>query len=143
MSVVRRGSPPALPPAHALQAQRAHALQARRALPPQSIAPAWFVSPAPARSSGRQAGRKAPSKASPTFEAVIDSGCTWHSHPRREDLIHVRPCDDRIATADGADHTASCIGGLPVWAYDSDGGVRMIVTVTSDACPASAFTDYP
>ena len=53
--------------------------------------------------------------------------CTWHSHPRRKDLIHVRLCDDNIATADGADHTATCIGSLPVWAYDSDGVVRTVV----------------
>jgi hypothetical protein len=78
----------------------AHALQARAlpARPPGLAAP-------PARGSARHAWRKRPTAESPTFEAVIiDSGCTWHAYPRREDLIHTRPCDDNISTADGADH---------------------------------------
>ena len=60
------------------KAPLAYALQAQReARPPGLDRP-------PAYGSARQAGRKAPTKESPTFEAVVDSDCTWHSHPRRE-----------------------------------------------------------
>ena len=73
------------------------------------------------------------------FESVIDSGCTWHSHPRRDELIDVRLCDDRIATADGADHSATCIGTLPVLAYDSEGAQRFILIANVRCVPF--FTD--
>ena len=84
----------------------------------------------PARDSARHAGHKPPTAESPTFEAVIDSGCTWHAHPHLEELILTHPYDDKISTADGANHTAICIaiGGLLVWAYvyNSTGMLRTI-----------------
>eukprot|EP00965_Chrysotila_dentata_P054078 1794633-Pleurochrysis_carterae.AAC.1 len=32
---------------------------------------------------------------------VVDSGCTWHIHPHRDDLINIRPCTDRVTGIDG------------------------------------------
>ena len=81
----------------------------------------------PAQARAQRAGRKSPTEGSLSFEAVIDSGCTWHSHPRRTDLVNIRACDDVITTADGADHTATCIGSLPVLAYDTDGEIRLVL----------------
>ena len=84
MRVLQAGG---MPMARALQAQRtllrppqaargkaplAYALQAQRESQPPGLGRP------PAYGSARQAGRKAPTKESPTFEAVVDSGCTWH-----------------------------------------------------------------
>ena len=52
---------------------------------------------------------------------VVDSGCTWHSHPNADDLINRRPCVDAIAVADGVEHDCTCIGDLPLVALDRNG----------------------
>ena len=108
-----RGScPPAPPLAHSLQARRTCCRRLARLPRPlaardhwctrcrrarcQLARLAWLPRPLAARLGKRQAGgaeRKGPTAESPTFEAVIDSGCTRHSHPRRKDLIHTRHCD--------------------------------------------------
>ena len=45
----------------------------------------------------------------------------------------------RSPTADGTDHTATCIGSLPVWAYDSKGAVRTVIIPNVRCVPF--FTD--
>ena len=59
--------------------------------------------------------------------AVVDSGCTWHSHPEIRDLIKVRPCTDKISCAGGVVHHASHIGDLPVVCHNQTGKERVVL----------------
>ena len=52
---------------------------------------------------------------------VIDSGASFHMHPRLCDLSNTRPCADKIVGIDHAVHTCSQIGDLPMLARDSQG----------------------
>ena len=71
--------------------------------------------------------------------AIVDSGCTWHSHPEVKDLINVRPCTDKISCAGGVIHHASHIGDLPVVCHNQAGRER-VVLVRDVRCVPS-FTD--
>ena len=125
MQVLQAGGMPLAP---VLQAQRtlllpprpargkaplAYALQAQRTQP----RPPGLDRP-PAHGSARQAGRKAPTKESPipprlfSFSTAAARGT--RTLAARTSSKSAPGCDDRIATTDGADHTATCIGTLPV-----------------------------
>ena len=88
------------------------------------------------------------SRAAPTWRTVIgavclsiivDSGCTWHSHPDAEDLINLRPCDERIACADGVEHACSGIGDLPLITKDERGKEHTVLLRDVRCVPT--FTD--
>eukprot|EP00966_Prymnesium_polylepis_P254980 5891466-Prymnesium_polylepis.1 len=51
---------------------------------------------------------------------MLDSGCTFHMHPRRADLLNARPCSDGIT---GLTEKVYCkwVGDLPVTATDKSG----------------------
>eukprot|EP00966_Prymnesium_polylepis_P269511 6226229-Prymnesium_polylepis.1 len=57
---------------------------------------------------------------------TLDSGCTFHMHHRREDLMHARPCSDVIP---GLTEKVYCkwIGDLPITATDKSGRSRNLL----------------
>ena len=71
--------------------------------------------------------------------AVIDSGCSWHCHPRESDLINKRPCKDTMTGIDGEPQQVKCIGDLPALVRDSSGIWRRIVLRDVRCVPS--FTD--
>ena len=71
--------------------------------------------------------------------AIVDSGCTWHSHPELRDLINVRPCTDKISCAGGVVHHASHIGDLPVVCHNQAGKERVVLVRDVRCVPT--FTD--
>ena len=71
--------------------------------------------------------------------AIVDSGCTWHSHPEVRDLINVRPCTDKISCAGGVVHHASHIGDLPVVCHNQAGKERVVLVRDVRCVPT--FTD--
>ena len=123
--------PATKPPRGRADYRGAFAMQANsRQRPPGLIRPAAHArdrrAATPAFGSAHVAARKSPAAGSLNFEAVIDSGCTWNCHPRRDDLVDVRPCTDVITTADGAGHRATCVGTLRVLARDVDGDEKLV-----------------
>ena len=52
---------------------------------------------------------------------MIDSGCSWHVHYRREDLTNLRPCPDTFRGIDKQIHKAAGIGDMPVVVKNSKG----------------------
>lgn len=74
-----------------------------------------------------------------TLSIIVDSGCTWHSHPEITDLINVRPCDERIACADGVEHRCTAIGDLPLVAINHTG--RECTVLLRDVRCVPSFTD--
>ena len=58
---------------------------------------------------------------------VMDSGCTWHVHPVREDLVNLRPCNDRVEGVDRKVHPCTCMGDLPIVAQDAAGVHRQLL----------------
>ena len=71
--------------------------------------------------------------------AIVDSGCTWHSHPEVRDLINVRPSTDKISCTGGVIHHASHIGDLPVVCHNQEGNERVVLV--RDVRCVRAFTD--
>ena len=71
--------------------------------------------------------------------AVIDSGCSWHCHPRADDLINQRPCNDTMSGIDGKPQRVKCIGDLPAFVRDSTGFWRRILIRNVRCVPS--FTD--
>ena len=71
--------------------------------------------------------------------AIVDSGCTWHSHPEVRDLTNVRPCSDKISCAGGVVHHASHIGDLPVVCHNQAGKERVVLVRDVRCVPT--FTD--
>ena len=55
------------------------------------------------------------------INSVIDSGCSWHVHHRREDVINIRPCRDTFRGVDNKLHRATCMGDLPAVVKNSNG----------------------
>ena len=55
---------------------------------------------------------------------VIDSGCTWHVHPNRADLVNIRPCTDTMKGVDDVLHKCEGLGDLPIVAKDRSGSWR-------------------
>ena len=55
------------------------------------------------------------------IHGVIDSGCSWHVHYRREDLVNIRPCADTFRGIDKHQHRATGIGDMPVVVKDIHG----------------------
>ena len=52
---------------------------------------------------------------------VIDSGASFHVHPHAQDLINLRPCNNRIMGIDHRPHDCSSVGDMPVLARGDDG----------------------
>ena len=71
--------------------------------------------------------------------AVIDSGCSWHCHPRLEDLINRRPCHDTMTGIDGKPQRVKCIGDLPAFVRDNTGLWRRVIIRNVRCVPT--FTD--
>ena len=109
----------------------------------QSQAKAYDRVRARAALSAPTTGRKAPTWRSLLnviqLSIILDSGCTWHSHPNAEDLINLRPCNERIACADGVEHACSGIGDLPLLAKDGSGKEHMVLLRDVRCVPT--FTD--
>ena len=55
---------------------------------------------------------------------VIDSGCTFHSHPHQSDLVNLRPSSQFTVAADGSRHRVTCVGDLPIICRDRQGKMR-------------------
>ena len=70
---------------------------------------------------------------------IVDSGCTWHSHPDVRDLVNVRECHERIACADGVEHACTAIGDLPLVSLDEKG--REHTVLLRDVRCVPSFTD--
>jgi len=87
--------------------------------------------------------RKEPSWRSVTgaiwLSIIVDSGCTWHSHPDILDLVNVRACHERIACADGVEHACTAIGDLPLISLDEKG--REHTVLLRDVRCVPSFTD--
>ena len=97
---------------------------------------------------GKHRRPKSPCRSSATWKsfvgaclimAIVDSGCTWHSHPEVRDLINVRPCTDKISCAGGIVHLASHIGDLPVVCHNQAGKERIVLVRDVRCVPT--FTD--
>ncbi|MGZ0213958.1 MAG: hypothetical protein ACKVI4_15900, partial [Actinomycetales bacterium] len=61
------------------------------------------------------------------IHAIIDSGCSWHVHHRREDLINLRPSHETMTGVDGKPRRVEAIGDLPVVAKDRRGRSRKLI----------------
>ena len=70
---------------------------------------------------------------------IVDSGCTWHSHPDVRDLVNVRECHERIACADGVEHACTAVGDLPLVSLDEKG--REHTVLLRDVRCVPSFTD--
>ena len=78
---------------------------------------------------GKRRGRSGPSvaqKAMAWLSVVIDSGCSWHVHYRREDLINLRSCNDTMTGVDGKARRVEGIGDLPALSRDNKGRLQRI-----------------
>jgi hypothetical protein len=53
---------------------------------------------------------------------AVDSGSTWHLHPRRDQLHNLRPCNDSIKGIGGASQQCVEMGDLSFSALDENGG---------------------
>ena len=111
--------------------------------PPAELSPA----PRPAGNGGPRVGRAFLDAAAAAFAAlpgnrfirlVIDSGCTWHAHPHRKDLINVRPTDDSFVSADGTECKCDGVGDMPVICKDSSG--KEIRVLLQDVRLVPSFT---
>ena len=56
-----------------------------------------------------------------SIAAVMDSGCTFHCHPRREDLINFKPCSECMTGIAGNKCMITGIGDLPIRSRDRAG----------------------
>ena len=70
---------------------------------------------------------------------IIDSGASFHVHPHAEDLINLRPCNNRIMGIDHKPHICSSIGDFPVAARGED-GVEYNLLIKNVRC-APTFKD--
>lgn len=69
---------------------------------------------------------------------VVDSGCTWHIHNVRSDLINLRHCNDTVVDAHGRRARCEVMGDLPIAVRDDRGqefrlllrGVRLAESFT-------------
>ena len=52
---------------------------------------------------------------------IIDSGASFHVHPHAEDLVNLKPCNNRIMGIDHHPHDCSSLGDLPILARGTDG----------------------
>jgi len=55
------------------------------------------------------------------IHSVIDSGCSWHVHYRKEDMVNIRPSSDTFKGIDHKLHRAVGIGDMPVVVKTSRG----------------------
>ena len=115
-------APPSPPPVnrhgHALLR---HASPAVKASPGSTSGPSNRVTTALRQAKallGRSAGH--------FVRLVLDSGCTWHAHYRREDLVNLRPCSDTFTDASGNKSVCAEMGDLPVVVLDSERKPRII-----------------
>ncbi len=58
---------------------------------------------------------------------VIDSGCTFHMHGHKADLINQRRCSDTVGGIDGIVHHCTTIGDLPVFARATSGKIYRLL----------------
>ena len=85
--------------------------------------------------------------ASVILSLVMDSGCTYHCHPRQSDLINFRPRRERMVGIDGNSCNVVGIGDLPIIANDSAGerhklliqGVRCVPQFTDTLLSVDQF----
>ena len=70
---------------------------------------------------------------------VVDSGCSWHCHYRREDLINLRPCGDTMTGVDGKPQRVTHIGDMPAMARDRDG--KLVQILIRDVRLVPTFSD--
>ena len=68
--------------------------------------------------------------AAPVSSLIVDSGASFHMHPRRGDLVRVRPCADSIVGVDRTSHACPHVGDLPLLARDAQG--RYVKVVIKD-----------
>ena len=68
---------------------------------------------------------------------VIDSGCTFHLHNRKGDLINLRPCHDVIEGLGKSLVTCKYIGDLPLIARDTNGVDHKILIENVRCAPNS------
>lgn len=72
-------------------------------------------------------------------DLVIDSGCTWHVHPRLDEMVNVRDCRDVVEDAAGNQVVCSKKGDLPLIIRSSQ-GVELSFTMR-DVRWAPSFPD--
>jgi hypothetical protein len=70
---------------------------------------------------------------------VVDSGCSWHCHYRREDLINLRPCGDTMTGVDGKPQRVTHIGDMPAMARDHAG--KLVKILIRDVRLVPTFSD--
>ena len=70
---------------------------------------------------------------------VMDSGCTWHCHPTRSDLINFKPRHEVMVGIDGGRCEVTGMGDLPVVSKDDQG--NHINLVIRDVRCVPSFTD--
>ena len=70
---------------------------------------------------------------------VMDSGCTFHCHPHKSDLLNVRPLRERMMGIDGHACDITGIGDLPIVAKDRNGKYQKLLI--KDVRCAPQFTD--
>ena len=70
---------------------------------------------------------------------VMDSGCTYHCHPHRSDLINFKPRVENMFSADGASCPVTGMGDLPVVCKDKAGKMHKVLIVNVRCVPS--FTE--
>ena len=70
---------------------------------------------------------------------VMDSGCTYHCHPRKSDLINFKPRVENMLSADGAACPVTGMGDLPIVCKDKAGKMHKVLVVNVSCVPS--FTE--
>ena len=70
---------------------------------------------------------------------VMDSGCTYHCHPRKSDLINFKPRVENMLSADGAACPVTGMGDLPIVCKDKAVKMHKVLVVNVRCVPS--FTE--
>mmetsp|Transcript_32844 Transcript_32844/g.79785 ORF Transcript_32844/g.79785 Transcript_32844/m.79785 type:complete len:1719 (+) Transcript_32844:1464-6620(+) len=107
--------------------------------PPRIGRAALSSIPPTAKHLSRHRGWKSRFHVSRWLTLIVDSGCTWHIHNRRDDLVNLRPCNDVVIDAHGRQARCSTMGDLPLALRDSKG--RELCLLLRGVRLAESFTE--
>ena len=65
----------------------------------------------------------------------MDSGCSWHVHYIRDDLINLRESYDSVTGIDENEHNVEAIGDLPAIARNHHGKLVKVLIRTCGTSP--------